>query len=554
MMLARLAGELRTDPDLSRRLLPVRFTEENHEIFEIGDFWADALFHLARESEWYDREISRELYSAHAEFTQRWRGEDLEYRARGTMLEAADRLGRQLVVMVENLQTLNTDGGDLFGWQLRNTLQTEPQIILVGTATSHFRNLYDASAPFYHFFRVITLEPLETAECRALWNAVSGETRNRRRIRPLEILTGGNPRLLTIAAEVARHRPFEHSFEALVRLLDEHTEYFRGRLEGMARTERRVYLAAIDRWRPSTSQEIADRARLDIRTTSALLGRLVDRGAIVVETVGKKRRYAAAERLWPLYYRLRRERDHAVDLRRFCRFMDAFYDAAADSAAAPSSPRVAASGGGSAAPGAPRFEGGYFTGDFPADRAPFEPMLAAEPTAPYETRAPTEPWTRAEGLYGAGRREEAGALVRRSVAEFDPEDTESLRRLVGGFVRLAAGGAPPGALLDLLGGDEGRAAAVLPLMVALGRLAGREVRAPAEALEVADDLGRDLEEKRRRRERVGLASGTEEAPPAAAGSGIAGGGPPRAGEEAFPADGDDAPPAVDPSSGGTPSR
>ena len=562
MMLARLAGELRTDPDLSRRLLPVRFTEENHEIFEIGDFWADALFHLARESEWCDREISRELYSAHAEFTRRWRGEDLEYRARGTMLEAADRLGRQLVVMVENLQTLNTDGGDLFGWQLRKTLQTEPQIILVGTATSYFRNLYDASAPFYHFFRIITLEPLETEECRALWNAVSAETRSRRRIRPLEILTGGNPRLLAILAAVARHRPFEHSFEALVRLLDEHTEYFRGRLEGMARTERRVYLAAIDRWRPSTSQEIADRARLDIRTASALLGRLVDRGAVVVETVGKKRRYAAAERLWPLYYRLRRERDHAVDLRRFCRFMDVFYDAAADSAAggggddggrraaAPSSPRVAASGGGSSAPGAPRFEGGYFTGDFPADRAPFEPMLAAEPTAPYDTRAPTEPWTRAEALYGAGRGEEADALVRRSVAEFDPEDTESLRRLVGGFVRLAAGGAPAGALLDLLGGDEGRAAAVLPLMVALGRLAGREVRAPAEALEVADDLGRDLEEERRRRERVGLASGTEEAPRAAAGSGIAGGGPPRAGEEVARAGGD-APSADDPPVAGT---
>ena len=58
---------------------------------------------------------------------------------RATVLDTSDRLGRKLVLMIENMQTLSDDVDDDFGWQLRETLQTEPQIMLLGTATSRFR-------------------------------------------------------------------------------------------------------------------------------------------------------------------------------------------------------------------------------------------------------------------------------------------------------------------------------------------------------------------------------------------------------------------------------
>ena len=325
MLLARLCGELRTDAVLSRRLLPVRFSEESHEILDMADFWSEALFHLAREAESRDPGISRELHAVHAELTKRWRGEDLEHRARATVLDAADRLGRQLVLMVENLQTLMAEASDDFGWRLRAVLQTEPQIMLVATATARFGGLDDPSAPFFDLFRSIGLERLGTKDCRRLWERVSGRRIAERRVRPLEILTGGNPRLLVIVAGFGRRRSLRDLMEQLVALIDEHTEYFRNYLEGIAKTERRVYLAVIDLWQPSTSQEIADRARLDIRNTSALLGRLTDRGAVEVEPVGKKRRYLAAERLYAIYYKLRRERDDATVVRQLVRFMEAFF-------------------------------------------------------------------------------------------------------------------------------------------------------------------------------------------------------------------------------------
>ena len=178
---------------------------------------------------------------------------------------------------------------------------------------------------FFELFRIIRLEPLDTGECRRLWQMVSGDTVSEREVRPLQILTGGNPRLLVIIGEFARHRSMRQLMEELVKLIDDHTEYFRGHLGVFAKTERRVYLAVIDLWQQSTTGEIAARARMGVRAVSALLGRLVERGAVLVEGSGKKRAYVAAERLYSIYYKLRRERDEAAVVRNLIHFMATFY-------------------------------------------------------------------------------------------------------------------------------------------------------------------------------------------------------------------------------------
>ena len=325
MLLARVAAELNTDDELCRCFLPVRFMEESHEVFNLADFWLDTLFHLARESVKYDPDLAGELRETHADLTDRWREEMLADRVLAAVLNAADRLGKKLVLMVENLQALCENVEDDFGWQLRDALESEPRIMLLATATSRFEGLEDAGEPFFELFRIIDLEPLGTEECRHLWEVVSGDEVSEHEIRPLEILTGGNPRLLVIVAGFAQHRSLRQLMEELVMLIDDHTEYFRGHLEVLGRGERRVYLALIDLWRPSSTGEIAARARMEVRPVSTMLGRLVNRGAVVVEGTGRKRLYAAAEPLYSIYYKLRRERDEVAVVRNLIHFMVAFY-------------------------------------------------------------------------------------------------------------------------------------------------------------------------------------------------------------------------------------
>ena len=324
MLLARVAAEMNTNDELPARLLPIRFMEESHEIFNLADFWLDTLFYLARESTKHYPSLAEELKKTHYDLINRWQEKDLSNRVRDTVLEAAVQLDRKLVLMVENLQALCKNVDEDFGWKLRHVLQSEPQIMLIATATSRFEWLAPEQ-PFHELFEIVELKPLNTEGCRCLWQAVSDDAVSERDIRPLEILTGGNPRLLVIVAGFARHRSLLQLMEELVSCIDEHTEYFRSHLEVLPKGERRVYISVLDLWQSSSASEIATRARMDIRSVSTLIGRLVERNFVTAEGSGKKRRYATTERLYRIYYKLRREHDETTVVEDLIHFMTVFY-------------------------------------------------------------------------------------------------------------------------------------------------------------------------------------------------------------------------------------
>ena len=441
MLLTRVAAELNTNHELSESLLPVRFMEESHEIFNLADFWLDTLFYLARESTKHDPALAEELQKAHADLTNRWHEETLADRARAAVLEAADRLGKKLVLMVENLQALCGSVDKHFGWKLRGSLQSEPQIILLATATSRFEGLDDAEQPFFELFRIVALEPLATEECRRLWQVVSGDAVSEREIRPLEILTGGSPRLLVIVAEFARHRSLRQLMEELVVLIDEHTEYFRGHLEVLAKGERRVYISVIDLWQPSSTGEIAARARMDVRAVSTLLGRLVNRGAVITEGSGKKRRYAA-ERLYSIYYKLRRERDEAAVVENLIRFMVAFYGM--------------------------------------GELYQMSRRLTSEAAESQVIREGTEYPATMEAF-------------RSAYAAFLPNDDITMHEVLRLVPELIATGASAYDLVEILSSDKAKSEALAPLIVALRQHTGEAVRAPVEVLEVAADIRERIE-------------------------------------------------------------
>ncbi len=512
MLLARVAAELNTDDELSECLLPVRFMEESHEIFNLADFWLDTLFHLARESATHDPALAGELRETHADLTNRWREETLADRVRALVLEAADRLGKKLVLMVENLQTLCGNVDKDFGWKLRGTLQSEPQIMLLATATSRFEGLDDAEQPFFELFRIVALEPLATEECRRLWQVVNRDAVSRREIRPLEILTGGSPRLLVIVAGFAQHRSLRQLMEELVILIDDHTEYFRGHLEVLPKGERRVYLAVIDLWQPSSTGEIAARARMDVRTVSTLLGRLAIRGAVIVEGRGKKRLYAAAERLYSIYYKLRRERDESAVVANLIHFMVVFYgigelyqmSGKLTSEAAESTKVVERFGDSGAAESTKVAIALSYKGMRQAETGRAEEALQA--CEELERRLGTFPagdgktwfeWramcVRALALMVQEKRQAAMDAFRSAYAAFLPGNDITMHEMLQLVPNLIVSGASAHDLVEILSSDKAKSGTLAPLIVALRQHTGEAVRAPVEVLEVATDIRERIE-------------------------------------------------------------
>ena len=303
-LLLRVAAEARRDASLAG-FYPIVFAEESYEISTIGEFWLECLGRLAEQAPDDERADLRLSYD---DLRSTGNDRDLADRCLGSVLDFADRHGKRVMLLVENLNMLFSDMVDPdAGWRLRHTLQNEPRIVLLGSATSRFEEIDHPEHALYDLFRVITLRPLDTDACVALWRAVSGETTTTRAVRPLQILTGGNPRLLAIIARFGAGQSFEELMDNLLDLVDDHTEYFKSHLETLPALERRVYLALARLWKPSTAREIADLARLDTNKCSALLKRLEGRGAVTAEGgTPRRRQYYLTERLYNIYYLLRR--------------------------------------------------------------------------------------------------------------------------------------------------------------------------------------------------------------------------------------------------------
>ena len=324
-LLLRIAVEVRGDAELAAGLFPVVFAEESYEVATAGEFWLECLSRVAAQAP--RREDAPDLHSTFKELRTVRDDRELADRCLGAVLDFSDREGKRLVLMVENLDMMFRDMADAdAGWRLRKVLQTEPRIVLLASATSRFDEIDDPKHALYDLFSVRTLRPLDTSECATLWEAVAGRCPQHGTIRSIEILTGGSPRLIAIVARFGAELSFRKLMASLLNLIDDHTEYFKSHLELLPSQERRVYLSLATLWKPATTREISEQARMETSKCSAQLTRLIGRG--VVRSAGgsaRRKQYYLTERLYNIYYLLRRDRRADRLVEALVHFMESYY-------------------------------------------------------------------------------------------------------------------------------------------------------------------------------------------------------------------------------------
>ena len=322
MLVLRAVEEVRTEKDLSKCWYPLVFSEESYQVTTPGEFWLEALFHLGQktgEDRW--KQTYRELSSEQDESR-------LQERALGQLMDFADNQGKRILLIVENFNMLLGEQlSDSDGWVLRHTLLNEPRVMLLATATSRFEEIDNCGKAMFEQFRTLELKPLDGKDCRVLWTSVTGKKPSDKRVRPLQILTGGNPRLLAIVSTFAVRMSLKELMNDLMQLVDEHTEYFKSHLDNLPAIERKVYLGLAELWKPATAREVANLARLNVNKTSSLLRRLMERGAVVLAD-GRKRTklYQVAERMYNIYYLMRRRGAPSRRVKALVRFMANFYE------------------------------------------------------------------------------------------------------------------------------------------------------------------------------------------------------------------------------------
>jgi tetratricopeptide (TPR) repeat protein len=317
----RVAAEVRMDPDLSQKWTPLVFAEEAYEISSVGEFWLEALYRLRCEEpnkKWallYDN-LKRE--SSH---------DELARRGLAALKEYAHETDKNVLIVAENLTLLLDEQlAPTASTQLVKALKKEQWLRFLGTALPSFEESEIFEQSWSEHFEVMALDPLTLKDCSALWRSVARRSLSNMQLRPVQILTGGNPRLIRILADFAGRASFRELMDDLIHLVDEHTEYFKSRLDNLPPMERKVFVAILQHWDPISARDIADDSRIEVTGVSPLLLRLQKRGIVSVVPGQTRKLYQASERLYNIYYLLRRGGESPENrVRLAVRFMVQFY-------------------------------------------------------------------------------------------------------------------------------------------------------------------------------------------------------------------------------------
>ncbi len=200
---------------------------------------------------------------------------------------------KKFIFLLENLQTLfreqlSEDDQKL----LRGFLHENPDcFIIMGTALAVFQDIEHYGKPFYHFFRVRSMEALERKGIIHFLQKVSafrGDANinekiesNRHYIYTYNIFTGGNPRLILFLYELLLDND-QLSTEIILEKVSELTPYFLDKTREES-SQRKLILDALALGAPAqTATEIAEYINEEQKSITEQLKRLAAEGWIKV--------------------------------------------------------------------------------------------------------------------------------------------------------------------------------------------------------------------------------------------------------------------------------
>lgn len=324
----RVLYEIEDNPTLSDTWQPVPFNEESYGISDAADLWLTALDHLSYavdDGVW--SEYSKKIAQSEPDSAR------LEAYALDALNEYCEETGKRVLLFVENIDHIFEQfKSKREAHAIRAAIMTNPKLLLVGTANSAFRGIKRYSDPFYGFFQLFRLEGLSRYEAEQLVEAIvkrsTGGEHNvdlslaQGRMEAIRRLTGGNPRSISMAAQMLIEVSSERT-DVLERLIDEQTPYFKARIEDLPVQARKVFDQLADGWRPMLAREVAVRSRLGTSQASAQLRVLIDRGYVKeVNLVGESRtRYELCDRFFNIYYLYRLSKAKREKLRQFVEFL-----------------------------------------------------------------------------------------------------------------------------------------------------------------------------------------------------------------------------------------
>jgi DNA-binding transcriptional regulator GbsR (MarR family) len=307
-LLLRLKYGIEDSPALRHRLIPVAFTEEQYQISELTNLWEYIGEYLQ------DNHGFGQLYT---DMEKNATSADFEERAYELLNAALTKRGSKIVLLIDNMGDLLYKLENQEVHRLREILQTNSHIRIIGGATSYMEDFLDYHQPFYEFFKTIRLDGLDKGEMTGLilkLGELHGKEEKIRqilkeapgRIETMRILTGGVPRTISILFGIFLDHEHDHAIKDLYRVLDLVTPLYKHRMDDLPKQQQKIVDALARYWEPMTVKELTLKTRLISKTLSAQLNQLEREQIVIKNSTGTKNKtYLVRERFWNIWYLMR---------------------------------------------------------------------------------------------------------------------------------------------------------------------------------------------------------------------------------------------------------
>ena len=304
------------ESDLAETWLPLKFPEELYGVADLADFWLETLRLLSIDT--HQPALQQKSQDLPGRFTQRG---DVAEAAFALIKDFRRTSGKRLLLQVENLDDLLENiGSEQDSARLRDILMNDGTVMLAGSAVKFFKQARAYDQPLYNFFRIFDLNELSFDESQRLLSrrgeqdgkADFAETlqANSARLRALHHFTQGIPRLVLMLYRVLAQSDVGAVRQALEKLLDEVTPYYKARVEVLPAQLRKllehVARAAARTHEGVSPTELAEAVHLPVNQVSSQLKRLVEAGYLRTAPLrGRRACYVLSEPLYALWHQMR---------------------------------------------------------------------------------------------------------------------------------------------------------------------------------------------------------------------------------------------------------
>ncbi len=334
-LLLLLYYEIKKRKELKKKYVSLKFSEEEYSIDSLAFFFIRILQELEKECGSLEEKNRIKEFS---EKVKNLENKELVKQADTFLDNLFQKHQMKMALFADNLnevlKNISTENTGLK--HLRSILQSKDYLLIIGSASTFFKEIKDHDEPFYSFFEIIRLPPLTDSGIEELIRKLAKMEDNlliieeldslRPRIKTIVHFTSGIPRLVRMLYYVIANSEITEVADSLEKLLDELTPYYQARMAKLSPQQQKIIDTMALLNGPSTPTEIAKAGRVERPTVNAQLKKLADTGFVylIQQKKRKWRRYDITERMFRIWREMRRSKS-GNRVKYLADFLKAFY-------------------------------------------------------------------------------------------------------------------------------------------------------------------------------------------------------------------------------------